>query len=188
MTDSNLTKQALAKSLKELMHEKPFEKITISDIAGRCGLNRLTFYYHFKDKFDLMNWIYYTETAQIMTQNLSLDDWTATIRALCYYMQDNKSFYIKALSTTGQNSFPEYLLQYIRDITGALVKKRKDIDKANKKRVDFFIEFCSLALIGLIVRWAQNGMEDDPGENIEMIKAIIDGTIMHELIEPETSI
>ncbi len=42
------TKRALALSLKKRLKEKPLDKITIKDICDGCGVNRQTFYYHFK--------------------------------------------------------------------------------------------------------------------------------------------
>ena len=57
MADSNITKQALSTALKELMEEQSFEKISVSDICDRCHMNRKSFYYHFKDKYDLANLI-----------------------------------------------------------------------------------------------------------------------------------
>ena len=50
---SDITKRALEKSLKNMMLKKPVNKITINDIAEDCGVNRATFYYHFKDIYDL---------------------------------------------------------------------------------------------------------------------------------------
>ena len=61
MSGSQITKKALALSIKKLMETIPLSKISIRQIADNCGVNRQTFYYHFKDKFDLVNWIYYTE-------------------------------------------------------------------------------------------------------------------------------
>ena len=61
MADSNITKRALAAALKELMDEMSFDKITIVHICNKCEMNRKSFYYHFKDKYELVNWIYYTE-------------------------------------------------------------------------------------------------------------------------------
>lgn len=54
MADSNITKRALATSLKELMVEQPFDKINVAQICERCNMNRKSFYYHFKDKYDLV--------------------------------------------------------------------------------------------------------------------------------------
>lgn len=64
MADSNITKNALAAALEELMGEKPFDKIKISDICDRCGMNRKSFYYHFRDNYDLVNWIFDNEFFQ----------------------------------------------------------------------------------------------------------------------------
>lgn len=61
MPDSSITKRALAAALKQLMSEKPLQKISVGDICETCSMNRKSFYYHFKDKYDLVNWIFYTE-------------------------------------------------------------------------------------------------------------------------------
>ena len=61
MAESNITKRALAVALKELVESRPFSKISIGDICEQCAISRKSFYYHFKDKYDLVNWIYYTE-------------------------------------------------------------------------------------------------------------------------------
>ncbi len=53
---SQVTKRALEQSLKNLLLKKPLTKITINDIAEDCGINRMTFYYHFKDIYDLVEW------------------------------------------------------------------------------------------------------------------------------------
>ena len=53
---SQTTKRALEASLKHLLLQKPLKKITINDIAEDCGISRMTFYYHFKDIYDLVEW------------------------------------------------------------------------------------------------------------------------------------
>ena len=58
MANSNVTKRVLANSLKELVQEVPLEKITIADICASSGMNRKSFYYHFRDKYDLLKYIF----------------------------------------------------------------------------------------------------------------------------------
>ena len=64
MPYSNATKQAFADALRKLLEQKPFAKISVSHICEECGMNRKSFYYHFKDKYDLVNWIFDVEFFQ----------------------------------------------------------------------------------------------------------------------------
>ena len=56
------TKKALAMSLKSLLEKRTLDKITVKDIVSECSLNRQTFYYHFHDTYDLLQWLYSYET------------------------------------------------------------------------------------------------------------------------------
>ena len=55
--------------------EKTFDKINISDICEPCYMNRKSFYYHFKDKYDLVNWIFDTEFMEFVGQKSLLQSW-----------------------------------------------------------------------------------------------------------------
>lgn len=180
MSDSNITKMALADSLKKIMTEKAFGQIRVDDITAGCGLTRQAFYYHFKDKYDLMNWIYYTETAPFITSYGSFDHWTDGLTDLCHYMQQNKTFYQNALNTAGQNSFPEYLNSYISDVAIAAIETMLDTEY-DRHKWDFVVSFFATAFVAFIVRWANNGMKDDPAEYIAKIRGLFDGSILREL-------
>lgn len=128
MADSNITKQALAAALKELIAERPFEKISVSDICERCRMNRKSFYYHFRDKYDLANWIFDTEfielsqanTTQIISENMAFDDRWSTLLSICRYFYDNRVFYRRILQVEGQNS----LSSHFRELIAPLLRLR----------------------------------------------------------------
>ena len=181
MADSQITKQALAASVKQLMQQKPFSKISVGDIAENCGVNRQTFYYHFRDKYELVNWIYYTETMQFMSSFSDREHWTDGVLSLCRYMQENKQFYINALNTPGQNSFQEYLTQFIHELVLSLAHEMLEGREADEESMEFIATFYSIAFVGLVVRWAQHGMKEDPELYIKRIKGIVDAGIPHEL-------
>lgn len=61
---SQITKRALEASLKNVLRTKPLNKITINDLAEDCGINRMTFYYHFKDIYDLVEWVCIEDATQ----------------------------------------------------------------------------------------------------------------------------
>jgi probable dihydroxyacetone kinase regulator len=182
MSDSNITKQALADSLKRLMARTDFNQISVKDIVKDCRLTRQAFYYHFKDKYDLMNWIYYTETARFMSSYNTVEHWLDGMVDLCNYMRQNKTFYMNALNTTGQNSFPEYLRDYIRDISISVIENAQNAE-FNEDKWGFTTEFISTAFVGMLVRWASNGMKDEPAEYVSKIRSIFDGSILTALEE-----
>lgn len=72
---SELTKRALEQSLKNLLLQKPLNKITISDIADDCGINRMTFYYHFKDIYDLVEWSCQEDAAKALAGKKTYETW-----------------------------------------------------------------------------------------------------------------
>ncbi len=180
MSDSNITKLALANALKALMAKKSFEKISVGDIVAQCALTRQTFYYHFQDKYDLMNWIYYTETVRFMSGYETLEHWTEGLVRLCRYMRDNATFYRNALATTGPNSFPEYLYGYIRSIALTAVESTAGTP-FDPEKWDFFIEFFAVAFVSFVVRWSNQGMKDDPAGFIQKIRQLYDGSVLAEL-------
>ena len=63
------TKYALENSLKKLLLQKPLNKITINDITEDCGINRMTFYYHFKDIYDLVEWVCMEDAKKALADN-----------------------------------------------------------------------------------------------------------------------
>ena len=100
MPDSLITKRALASSLKELMKAQPLTKISVGDICEKCGMNRKSFYYHFCDKYDLVNWIFDTEFSEIRNR----PDHIANFEDICEYFYSDREFYRSALQITGTRS------------------------------------------------------------------------------------
>lgn len=72
MPKKDSMERQLADALKRLVLTQPFEKITIADLVEETGVARSTFYNHFQDKYDLLEWILRTEVlspVRILAQN-----------------------------------------------------------------------------------------------------------------------
>ena len=123
MAESNITKQALANGLKELMAVQSFEKISVGQICDKCHMSRQSFYYHFRDKYDLLNWICDEDFAPVFLISDEENRWIV-IEEICRIFYKNKPFYQCALQINGQNSMTDH----IREIMiPALSVRLKDI-------------------------------------------------------------
>lgn len=58
------TEEKLGRALKDLMSKEPLDQISVKRLTAICGINRQTFYYHFRDIYDLLTWIFLNETIQ----------------------------------------------------------------------------------------------------------------------------
>lgn len=92
---STTTKRAFASSLKNKLQTKPLEKITVTDICEDCEVNRQTFYNHFKDIFDLVEWIYTVDADKAMDGKKAYQTWEEGFLHLFEYALKEKSFVIR---------------------------------------------------------------------------------------------
>lgn len=150
MADSNITKRALAAALRELMEDVPFEKINVADICEKCEMNRKSFYYHFKDKYDLVNWIYDTEFIAAIGKK-SIDTGWDFLQNLCGYLYENRDFYRKALKIRGQNSFSEHFREMLLPVIVNYLRE----PLSGQEILEFHINFVADAFISAIERWIQ---------------------------------
>ena len=151
MADSNITKRALAAALRDLMEELPFDKIQVALICERCDMNRKSFYYHFKDKYDLLNWIFDTEIITLIHDFVEiepLEQRVEVFQEVCDYFYKNRNFYRKALKIEGQNSFSEHLQEYVTPILRSRLLYLLGDDND-----DFAFNFYLDAIICTIERW-----------------------------------
>ena len=150
MADSGITKRALAEALKQLMEELPFSKISVADICEQCDMNRKSFYYHFKDHYDLLNWILDTE---FLGTALKSGEPTKTsidrLYDLFVYLYENRTFVRKALEIKGQNSPVEHFQELLMPIIRARMTEIFGDNADQEFRIYFFCD----ALRCTIERW-----------------------------------
>ena len=114
--------QRLAESFKQLLIKNPIEKITIKDITDGAGVIRPTFYNHFQDKYDLLEWIVKHELLGPFFPQLKIGHLEDGLILIFTNALQMKEFCIRAAKMEGQNSFEsivrkciwEMLLTYIR--------------------------------------------------------------------------
>lgn len=163
MSNSVITKQAIAASFKKLMELKPFDKISISDITAGCNLNRQTFYYHFQDKYELINWIFYNEVIKPVDKQLLPENWERGICDMFRLMLRDKKFYTNAIRYSN-TEFSGYLFRIVREKYYEIVEDMKT--ELNKEITDtdknFIASFFAYGSAGIITEWIKKGMKEAP--------------------------
>lgn len=169
---SDLTKQALIASFKKLLETEPFDKITISDITNDCGLSRQTFYYHFRDIFDMIRWIYNSESLNEIGGRGGYGTWQDKIRELFDYTLNNKSLILGTFNSKCRNDLVGYYMDVsIRKISD-IVEMKSDGDIAEKDK-KFIASVYAYAFVGIMVDWISDGMKESSEEMVDRVYKIV---------------
>ena len=165
MANSVITKTALAKAFKELINEKPFSKISVGEITEKCRINRKSFYYHFNDKYDLINWIFdseFIEKVKKQGEYLRFD----FIDDMCRYFYENKDFYRKIIKTDESGLFLEHFRQLM--IPALKEKMCKVMGKTDMS--DLYAGMSADILICSIRRWLLEKNCPEPEKFVAFLK------------------
>lgn len=170
MSESNITKRALAATMKQLMETKPFSKISVSDICDTCGMHRKSFYYHFKDKYDIVNWIFYHDFIEMSVRE-EPSSFPDLYRRLCTYFYENRTFYKNAFSVTGQNSFGDYYKELFEET----IKAWLEDDFPEPDRLDKMAQFYAEISLATIIKWLDSPHCMLPEEYFALVRDMLAG-------------
>lgn len=175
------TKRALAASLKKLLQRKPLDKITITDIAEDCEVNRQTFYYHFQDIYDLIEWIYINDADKALDGNKTYETWQQGFYQIFEYVLENKAFVSNTYHSVSREHLERFLYhETYRLILGVVQEKAADMH-IREEDMAFIADFYKFAFVGLMLDWVGKGMKEDPENIISRLSLLIEGNITNAL-------
>ena len=174
---SQVTKRALEASLKNLLLQKPLSKITISDITEDCGINRMTFYYHFKDIYDLVEWSCQEDASRALAGNKTYETWQQGFLQLFKAVQDNKPFIMNVYHSVSREQVETYLYKLTYDLLEGVVEEQAAGMSVRPEDKAFIANVYKYAFVGLMLDWIKHDMKGDPKEIIDRLDRVIHGSV-----------
>ena len=174
---SQVTKRALEASLKNLLLKKPLSKITINDITEDCGINRMTFYYHFKDIYDLVEWSCAEDAKKALEGKKTYDTWQQGFLQIFEAVQENKPFIINVYRSVSREQVELYLYKLTYDLLIGVVNEcSKDLNVREDDK-EFIANFYKYAFVGVMLDWVKNDMKEDPKQIIDRLSTLMHGNV-----------
>lgn len=173
------TKKAIGYTFKDLLKEKPFNKITVNDIASKCDINRQTFYYHFQDIRDLVEWICTFEVDSILNKNSNVEKWEDKFLLIFKIMEEEKIFVKNIYHSVSVEVLRNNLYRLVYPIIYSEIiekSKGKNLREEDKK---FITDFYKYAFVSIVLDWINKGMIENPEIIVSKVSNLITGTINH---------
>ncbi len=169
-----LTKQAMHMALKKLIPTKAINKITIKDITDACGLNRQTFYYHFRDIYDLLEWSF-QEEFRFLDDYLQKPDntWEEFLTGAITYISQNKYLSQCIIDGVARDQLVLSLHNSIYERIKQIIIHINADNPIPDQYLDFTARFYTYALSNYVFDWVRTGMQETPAQIIDNFRFVI---------------
>lgn len=170
------TKEAIVGAFYALIQNKSFEKITVRDIVEECGINRKTFYYYFKDIYDLVEYAFRNEMDVYINNVPEENSLEESISGIFELVEKNKKV---VYHLNGSNDYE--LKKYIYGVLSETIEKKYKTKaaKAGVSERDFKLlcEIFLMAFSGMIATWLNNGMNPEYKDDIKRVCVMLGGSV-----------
>lgn len=174
---SQMTKRALVASLKDLLAEKPLDKITVTDLTEHCGVNRMTFYYHFKDIYDLVEWACIESATRALAGQKTYDTWQQGFLQIFEAVRDNKPFIMNVYHCVHREQVEKYLEPLVDSLLMGVIEEESRNITVRQEDKAFIAQVYAYIFIGLMLDWIKDDMREDPEEIVSRLARLIKGSV-----------
>lgn len=178
---SNITKKAIKTAFKELIKTKSINDITINDITSYCGLNRQTFYYHFTDIFNLIEYIFLDDLDSYIGENKTYQTWEEGYKSLFNYCLDNKDFIYYTYNSISRKQVEHFLYNIAYDFLYKVIKELSKSLTIREEDVIYVTDFYKYVFVGLLTSWIDTNFKEDPNLIISKLDTLIKGRVILDL-------
>ena len=168
------TKYALAAALADLLNTTTLDNITVKDIVQRAKVSRQTFYYHFGDVYELLEWAFQETIKQLC--DMPATSWRDRLLLAVEYLRDNRALAMNVYRSLGVEYLGKGLERAIRPI---IAEELQSIDlqlPISRDDEEFAISFFTYGVMGTIIQWLDDGMPENLDEIIKDLHALLHNT------------
>ena len=180
-----LTKMAIVKAFEELARVKNVDRITVKEITDKCQISRNTFYYHFKDIYDVLEEMLNQRVEQMIeTLELNMQSGNSvqdTRRAGMRYILDNRELFFNLYQSAGVQEVKMYLDKSSSVLGHYLIDRLSEGMNVSERDKDLIISFYQYDHAGMMAEWLEKGMKDDLEERMNRMDVLFEGDIVMAL-------
>ena len=178
---SQITKRALEQSLKNLLLKKPLTKITVADITEDCGINRMTFYYHFKDIYDLVEWSCLEDAKRALDEKKTYETWQQGLLQIFEAVEENRPFILNVYRCVHREQVEKYLQPLVDQLLLGVIDEEAGSMTVRDEDKQFIAQIYSYIFIGLMLDWIKDDMREDPQPLVDRLARLIKGSMSEAL-------
>lgn len=146
-------KNKIADTFWKLTLTKHIDKITVKDIVEICGISRQTFYYHFQDILDVVEWTANREIQTMIVQSLKAKTQEESVRQAVSFFFSHKLIWNKLLTSKSREHFEKMAMNALHKYVAQMIKYKRP-DLVMDAEFEIGLHFLTYGLGGLFLEYA----------------------------------
>lgn len=176
------TKEVIAQAFEGLLEKRSIDKITVKDIVTECGVNRQTFYYHFRDIYDLMEWALAKSIEKYAGLHLAGEmDWREQIKLLFHFFYLHRIVILHGYDATNRMQYERAVVKWVTQMVRGRMDTYPQAAQVPEEKKRFISIVYARGCAGFLLEWVEEGMPDERHVRLDDYFIMIDGSIGHVL-------
>lgn len=171
----NFTKKAIKESFIKLLNEKPLSQISVRMIVEDCGINRNSFYYHYKDMLALIEEIVHDQVSELIAAYPTVESLDECVTYLFDYMVKNKKAIWHIYNSVNRDLYERSLMNICDYVVVSYLRTAFAGVTISESDLQTVVHFFKCEIFGLSFAWIMNGMKEDAVEEIHRITKVCRG-------------
>ncbi len=174
---STNTKNLIFRTFVEILGEKPFDKITMRDIVERANVNRNTFYYYYRDIYELLEEMFTREFTEMVAEHRNGFRWLVGFSNLLTTAYNNKKIINNICASRSYEYLENYMFKSCKIILSEFIHEISEGKNISEDIVDFTASFYMYAIIGTLSEWFRTGMYETPDNMLKKFMVVFETII-----------
>lgn len=147
------TKRIIANALEEMLRNKSIDKITVSSLIEACGVSRQTFYYHFRDLMDVLEWLAQQDAQKLAERSMQAETTHEALHAFLSYAVENHALLRRLLESQRRAQIETILADLVTSYLWEVARHRQLALPEDSAEVEAVIRFSVCGLVGILLTY-----------------------------------
>lgn len=144
-------KARIADTLNELLEHKELDKITVKELVDACNISRQSFYYHFQDIMEVVEWYQDQALRQSIEKSLAAPSYKEAIRGVIYETFQHRQLILQLMASQRRKEMELLFSRAVRTYLRELLRGKGSGVSGSSEDIETVISFCSFGLVGMML-------------------------------------
>ncbi len=146
-------KERIAREFAELARTKSIDKITVKDIVEACHITRQTFYYHFQDLIDVIDWSLRQAMEELVEKSIRIDSREQVIELFLSEAVKARGLLRKLLASQLREQTERMIVESVRSYFREMVERRELLQDVSRSDAQVALDFYTFATVGMMLEY-----------------------------------